>query len=152
MLINDHTKFYLPTEIGKHCLSHITRFRRICAQRVYMESTQNVICIYFAINFMTNFNNVKEKGLKLSYVSITVWVIFFSSDGSRIWLVVIKTNFFLKLCWQIAIAFTYRRNGKLISCKYRDVNKKFWQVIYKFYHLSFLICDRSNKSFVCVPG
>ncbi|KAL8153856.1 hypothetical protein V2J09_011616 [Rumex salicifolius] len=25
------------------------------------------------------------------------------------------------------IAFTYRRNGKLVSCKYRDINKKFWQ-------------------------
>ncbi|KAJ7969205.1 twinkle-like protein, chloroplastic/mitochondrial [Quillaja saponaria] len=28
---------------------------------------------------------------------------------------------------QIAIAFPYRRNGVLVSCKYRDVNKKFWQ-------------------------
>eukprot|EP00262_Sarcandra_glabra_P007417 TRINITY_DN20218_c0_g1_i4.p1 TRINITY_DN20218_c0_g1~~TRINITY_DN20218_c0_g1_i4.p1 ORF type:complete len:694 (-),score=82.97 TRINITY_DN20218_c0_g1_i4:362-2443(-) len=28
---------------------------------------------------------------------------------------------------QIVIAFTYRRNGKLISCKYRDIEKKFWQ-------------------------
>ncbi|XP_040362793.1 twinkle homolog protein, chloroplastic/mitochondrial isoform X2 [Rosa chinensis] len=28
---------------------------------------------------------------------------------------------------QISIAFTYWRNGKLISCKYRDINKKFWQ-------------------------
>ncbi|XP_048490487.1 twinkle homolog protein, chloroplastic/mitochondrial isoform X3 [Beta vulgaris subsp. vulgaris] len=28
---------------------------------------------------------------------------------------------------QIVIAFTYRRNGVLISCKYRDVTKKFWQ-------------------------
>ncbi|XP_077253340.1 twinkle homolog protein, chloroplastic/mitochondrial-like isoform X2 [Tasmannia lanceolata] len=28
---------------------------------------------------------------------------------------------------QIVIAFTYRRNGNLISCKYRDINKKFWQ-------------------------
>ncbi|BAT87716.1 Twinkle-like protein [Vigna angularis] len=28
---------------------------------------------------------------------------------------------------QIVIAFTYRRNGSLISCKYRDVNKVFWQ-------------------------
>ncbi|XP_056692781.1 twinkle homolog protein, chloroplastic/mitochondrial isoform X1 [Spinacia oleracea] len=28
---------------------------------------------------------------------------------------------------QIVIAFTYRRNGVLTSCKYRDVNKKFWQ-------------------------
>ncbi|XP_022142395.1 twinkle homolog protein, chloroplastic/mitochondrial isoform X2 [Momordica charantia] len=28
---------------------------------------------------------------------------------------------------QIAIAFTYHRCGELVSCKYRDVNKKFWQ-------------------------
>ncbi|XP_024021254.1 twinkle homolog protein, chloroplastic/mitochondrial isoform X1 [Morus notabilis] len=28
---------------------------------------------------------------------------------------------------QFAIAFTYWRNGNLISCKYRDINKKFWQ-------------------------
>ncbi|XP_058105513.1 twinkle homolog protein, chloroplastic/mitochondrial isoform X2 [Magnolia sinica] len=28
---------------------------------------------------------------------------------------------------QIVIAFTYRRNGKLVSCKYRDIQKKFWQ-------------------------
>ncbi|GMH26054.1 hypothetical protein Nepgr_027897 [Nepenthes gracilis] len=28
---------------------------------------------------------------------------------------------------QIVIAFAYRRNGVLVSCKYRDVNKKFWQ-------------------------
>ncbi|KAF3450216.1 hypothetical protein FNV43_RR06296 [Rhamnella rubrinervis] len=28
---------------------------------------------------------------------------------------------------QIVIAFTYWRNGVLVSCKYRDINKKFWQ-------------------------
>ncbi|CAA0832269.1 Twinkle homolog protein-chloroplastic/mitochondrial [Striga hermonthica] len=28
---------------------------------------------------------------------------------------------------QIVIAFTYRRNRELVSCKYRDINKKFWQ-------------------------
>ncbi|KAI4299773.1 hypothetical protein L6164_033200 [Bauhinia variegata] len=28
---------------------------------------------------------------------------------------------------QIVIAFTYRRHGQLVSCKYRDINKKFWQ-------------------------
>ncbi|KZV29364.1 twinkleprotein, chloroplastic/mitochondrial-like [Dorcoceras hygrometricum] len=28
---------------------------------------------------------------------------------------------------QIAIAFTYRRSGELVSCKYRDITKKFWQ-------------------------
>ncbi|CAM8890812.1 unnamed protein product [Rhodiola kirilowii] len=28
---------------------------------------------------------------------------------------------------QIVIAFLFRRNGALVSCKYRDVNKKFWQ-------------------------
>ncbi|KAL3616807.1 hypothetical protein CASFOL_039201 [Castilleja foliolosa] len=28
---------------------------------------------------------------------------------------------------QIAIAFTYRRKGDLVSCKYRDITKKFWQ-------------------------
>ncbi|GMN64867.1 hypothetical protein TIFTF001_033934 [Ficus carica] len=28
---------------------------------------------------------------------------------------------------QITIAFPYWRNGKLISCKYRDINKRFWQ-------------------------
>ncbi|KAJ9691292.1 hypothetical protein PVL29_013463 [Vitis rotundifolia] len=28
---------------------------------------------------------------------------------------------------QFIIAFTYRRNGVLVSCKYRDVNKNFWQ-------------------------
>ncbi|XP_050223566.1 twinkle homolog protein, chloroplastic/mitochondrial [Mercurialis annua] len=28
---------------------------------------------------------------------------------------------------QIVIAFTYWRNGELISCKYRDINKNFWQ-------------------------
>lgn len=28
---------------------------------------------------------------------------------------------------QVAIAFTYRRNGVLVSCKYRDINKRFWQ-------------------------
>ncbi|CAL1402754.1 unnamed protein product [Linum trigynum] len=28
---------------------------------------------------------------------------------------------------QIVIAFTYGRNGMLVSCKYRDINKKFWQ-------------------------
>ncbi|CAH9077122.1 unnamed protein product [Cuscuta epithymum] len=33
----------------------------------------------------------------------------------------------LKSSKQIAIAFPYRRNGELVSCKYRDVDKKFWQ-------------------------
>ncbi|XP_008807186.2 twinkle homolog protein, chloroplastic/mitochondrial-like isoform X2 [Phoenix dactylifera] len=28
---------------------------------------------------------------------------------------------------QIVIAFTYRRNGTLVGCKYREVSKKFWQ-------------------------
>nr|XP_019707525.1 twinkle homolog protein, chloroplastic/mitochondrial isoform X2 [Elaeis guineensis] len=28
---------------------------------------------------------------------------------------------------QIVIAFTYRRNGTLVGCKYRAVSKKFWQ-------------------------
>ncbi|KAK1325626.1 hypothetical protein QJS10_CPA01g00692 [Acorus calamus] len=28
---------------------------------------------------------------------------------------------------QIVIAFTYRRDGKLINCKYRDITKKMWQ-------------------------
>ncbi|KAK6150165.1 hypothetical protein DH2020_017690 [Rehmannia glutinosa] len=28
---------------------------------------------------------------------------------------------------QIAIAFTYRRNETLVSCKYRDITKTFWQ-------------------------
>ncbi|XP_057972058.1 twinkle homolog protein, chloroplastic/mitochondrial isoform X2 [Malania oleifera] len=28
---------------------------------------------------------------------------------------------------EIAIAFTYQRDGVLVNCKYRDVNKKFWQ-------------------------
>uniref|UniRef100_A0A804L712 SF4 helicase domain-containing protein n=1 Tax=Musa acuminata subsp. malaccensis TaxID=214687 RepID=A0A804L712_MUSAM len=28
---------------------------------------------------------------------------------------------------KIAIAFPYRRNGTLVSCKYRDFSKKFWQ-------------------------
>ncbi|XP_075090277.1 twinkle homolog protein, chloroplastic/mitochondrial-like isoform X1 [Nicotiana tabacum] len=28
---------------------------------------------------------------------------------------------------QIVIAFTYRRDGALVSCKYRDITKKFWQ-------------------------
>ncbi|KAL8101278.1 twinkle homolog protein, chloroplastic/mitochondrial-like [Apium graveolens] len=41
----------------------------------------------------------------------------------------LQRNFVMQKTYgdQIAIAFTYRRNGKLISCKYRDVNKKFWQ-------------------------
>ncbi|KAL6991924.1 DNA helicase, partial [Sarracenia purpurea var. burkii] len=29
----------------------------------------------------------------------------------------------------IVIAFPYRRNGVLVSCKYRDIKKKFWQEI-----------------------
>ncbi|KAI3885064.1 hypothetical protein MKW98_002456 [Papaver atlanticum] len=28
---------------------------------------------------------------------------------------------------EAAIAFTYKRNGVLVSCKYRDINKHFWQ-------------------------
>ncbi|KAI3697526.1 hypothetical protein L6452_30619 [Arctium lappa] len=28
---------------------------------------------------------------------------------------------------RIVIAFTYRRKGELVSCKYRDLEKKFWQ-------------------------
>lgn len=29
---------------------------------------------------------------------------------------------------QIVIAFTYKRSGKLVSCKYRNIEKKFLQV------------------------
>ncbi|KAK3188776.1 hypothetical protein Dsin_028337 [Dipteronia sinensis] len=28
---------------------------------------------------------------------------------------------------EVAIAFTYRRKGKLLNCKYRDITKRFWQ-------------------------
>ncbi|KAF6173146.1 hypothetical protein GIB67_028444 [Kingdonia uniflora] len=31
---------------------------------------------------------------------------------------------------QLAIAFTYKRHGELVSCKYRDIEKRFWQVGY----------------------
>ncbi|KAH9627405.1 hypothetical protein KSS87_001244 [Heliosperma pusillum] len=31
------------------------------------------------------------------------------------------------LCDEIAVAFTYRRDGVLVSCKYRDDLKQFWQ-------------------------
>ncbi|KAD3336762.1 hypothetical protein E3N88_32300 [Mikania micrantha] len=34
---------------------------------------------------------------------------------------------------QIVIAFTYRRKGELISCKYRDLAKHFWQVLSLIY-------------------
>ncbi|XP_050367783.1 twinkle homolog protein, chloroplastic/mitochondrial [Argentina anserina] len=54
---------------------------------------------------------------------------FFSERGiSRE--TVIRNKVMQKRCSitdQISIAFTYWRNGKLISCKYRDINKKFWQ-------------------------
>ncbi|XP_062096398.1 twinkle homolog protein, chloroplastic/mitochondrial isoform X1 [Humulus lupulus] len=41
----------------------------------------------------------------------------------------LKRNAVMQRCYgdQIAIAFTYWREGALISCKYRDINKKFWQ-------------------------
>ncbi|KAJ8450704.1 hypothetical protein Cgig2_021176 [Carnegiea gigantea] len=29
----------------------------------------------------------------------------------------------------VVIAFTYRRNGALVSCKYRDAVKRFWQEV-----------------------
>ncbi|KAL2328186.1 hypothetical protein Fmac_021613 [Flemingia macrophylla] len=35
---------------------------------------------------------------------------------------------FFKKAFEIMIAFTYHRKGALVSCKYRDINKKFWQV------------------------
>ena len=45
-------------------------------------------------------------------------------------------------CWQIAIAFTYWRNGNLISCKYRDINKRFWQVSISFFSFSWFNVTR----------
>ncbi|XP_068657059.1 twinkle homolog protein, chloroplastic/mitochondrial-like isoform X2 [Aristolochia californica] len=33
----------------------------------------------------------------------------------------------LRLGDEVVIAFAYRRNGSLVSCKYRTVSKKFWQ-------------------------
>ncbi|XP_022845868.1 primase homolog protein-like [Olea europaea var. sylvestris] len=33
----------------------------------------------------------------------------------------------MKISIQIAIAFTYRRNGELVNCKYRIITKKFWR-------------------------
>ncbi|KAI4365239.1 hypothetical protein MLD38_021239 [Melastoma candidum] len=41
----------------------------------------------------------------------------------------LRRNFVLQKKWenQVIIAFTYWRKSKLISCKYRDVTKKFWQ-------------------------
>ncbi|KAF5192588.1 twinkle-like protein [Thalictrum thalictroides] len=32
-----------------------------------------------------------------------------------------------KTHYEVAIAFTYRRDGVLVSCKYRDIEKRFWQ-------------------------
>ncbi|RVW40892.1 Twinkle-like protein, chloroplastic/mitochondrial [Vitis vinifera] len=37
------------------------------------------------------------------------------------------TEWMLFFSIRFIIAFTYRRNGVLVSCKYRDVNKNFWQ-------------------------
>ncbi|KAH9627400.1 hypothetical protein KSS87_001239, partial [Heliosperma pusillum] len=41
----------------------------------------------------------------------------------------LRRNFVMqKSCGnKIAVAFTYRRDGVLVSCKYRDVQKNFWQ-------------------------
>ncbi|XP_074269641.1 twinkle homolog protein, chloroplastic/mitochondrial-like [Silene latifolia] len=42
----------------------------------------------------------------------------------------LRRNFVMqKNLWgdKIAVAFTYRRDGVLVSCKYRDEKKKFWQ-------------------------
>jgi len=30
---------------------------------------------------------------------------------------------------QNVIAFTYRQNGLLVGCKYRTIEKRFWQVV-----------------------
>ncbi|KAG0478019.1 hypothetical protein HPP92_012738 [Vanilla planifolia] len=50
----------------------------------------------------------------------------FKSQSHR---TITETDFDLEpLCPEIVIAFTYRRNGKLVSCKYRTTDKKFWQV------------------------
>ncbi|KAM7530363.1 hypothetical protein LguiB_033773 [Lonicera macranthoides] len=41
----------------------------------------------------------------------------------------LRRNFVMQRIYgdQIVIAFTYRRNGVLMNCKYRDIKKKFWQ-------------------------
>lgn len=44
------------------------------------------------------------------------------------------SNFDVNL-FQVVIAFTYRRNGALVSCKYRSMTKKFWQVSVSVLHL-----------------
>lgn len=50
--------------------------------------------------------------------------------------------------WQDVIAFTYRRNGELVGCKYRDENKKFWQVVIK--KTLFLYKSLSSSCFVII--
>ncbi|XP_042415854.1 twinkle homolog protein, chloroplastic/mitochondrial-like isoform X1 [Zingiber officinale] len=39
----------------------------------------------------------------------------------------LRRNGVLQNCTKTAIAFPYRRDGEIISCKYRSVPKKFWQ-------------------------
>lgn len=49
---------------------------------------------------------------------------------------------------QTAIAFPYRRDGEIISCKYRSVPKGFWQVCatsFISFIISFLFCNSMRK-------
>jgi hypothetical protein len=40
-----------------------------------------------------------------------------------------KNVIFSNYCWlQYIIAFTYRQNGAIVGCKYRTMEKRFWQV------------------------
>ncbi|KAL2318936.1 hypothetical protein Fmac_032812 [Flemingia macrophylla] len=54
------------------------------------------------------------------------------------------------LCNEIMIAFTYHRNGALVSCKYRDINMKFWQGLGAIFSIKCLVSAVVEECYWCL--
>lgn len=89
--------------LNKRMISTETLRRNGVMQRCYKDEVFLFSCLFLPI-----------------FVSVTVFDKFCVS--------IISVTWHHTCHLQTAIAFPYRRDGVLVSCKYRGIDKKFWQV------------------------
>ncbi|MFS7988265.1 putative DNA helicase [Helianthus anomalus] len=104
-------------------------FRAKCGWKGKTQGSAGVKSTYNSMNKLTKVKKVKEiteRELKLEPLCHDLFEYFAERMISKETLLrnsVMQRRYENK----IAIAFTYRRKGELINCKYRDLAKHFWQ-------------------------
>ncbi|KAI7727228.1 hypothetical protein M8C21_022523 [Ambrosia artemisiifolia] len=104
-------------------------FRAKCGWKGKTQASAGVKSTYNSMNKLTRVKKIKEiteRELKLEPLCHDLFEYFAERMISKETLLrnaVMQRRYENK----IAIAFTYRRKGELINCKYRDLAKHFWQ-------------------------